>query len=93
MQKYKLHALTRQDLKNIIAYYENEMPGLGRAFYADFKKTVELICSHPRMGVAKEHGIRKFSLRRFRYDLFYFVKDDQVYVGGVLHQHRDPAVM
>ena len=59
----------------------------------EFKVTLHLIRSHPKIGVVKAGNIRKFSLIRFRYDVFYNIKDDTIFVSGVLHQRRDPELI
>jgi plasmid stabilization system protein ParE len=91
--KYKLHLSARSDIKEVIKYYENEMPGLGSDFLHEFRSTLHLIQPHPKIGAIQEGNIRKFSLDRFSYDVFYCIENNMIKVAGVLHQRRDPDLI
>jgi toxin ParE1/3/4 len=93
MLKYKLHRDAQLDISEVIQYYENERPGLGSDFFNEFQATLNLIRRHPKIGAVKEENIRKFSLDRYIYDIFYYIKNDTICVAGILHQHRDPDLI
>jgi toxin ParE1/3/4 len=51
---------------------------------------VTFLLSHPLSGKSLTERIRKFGLRRFRYNLIYAVDADEIVIVAVAHHRRRP---
>lgn len=71
-------------------WYEEQRLGLGRQFLTAVDKVLEQIRQQPLRHGLVGRGTRRAYVRPFSYSVFFRVKDDQVVVVGVLHDHRDP---
>lgn len=71
-------------------YYELQSPGLGYDFFLELDETLERISSHAEGYQVLYRGVRRASLHRFPYGVFYFVEDGIAVVFAVLHMSRDP---
>jgi len=93
MLNYKIHAYARSDIKEVIQYYKQERPELSFDFLRELQSTIYLLRTHPKIGAVREKNIRKFSLDRFSYDIFYSIENDRILIAGVLHQRRNPDLI
>jgi plasmid stabilization system protein ParE len=89
MPTLKRHPLVRADLQSAYAWYEDELPGLGSEFRAEFIRSYRKLGQQPLLYAVRFSGIRRVNLDRFSYGIFYTVKRDEVRVLGVLHASRD----
>lgn len=80
------------DLFRARDWYENQQPGLGRAFVDAVDETLEQISATPEGYVVILKGVRRRKLRRFPYLVYYRLLNDRVEIIGVLHGSRDPGV-
>lgn len=80
------------DLLEIKAWYENQRKGLSKRFGQEFREMLRHIGRVPRGGTGVEPGVRKVTLRKFPYPVYYTVDDDDsATVLSVYHTSRDPA--
>ena len=79
-----------KELNSAYRWYESEREGLGREFLADFKQLAKSIEDFPQSFVRINDKIRRASLNRFPYMVFYRVESKRIIVLSVLHQARDP---
>jgi len=64
---------------------------LGLAFIAEFERSLNLLCLHPRIGAPWRHDRRRFSLRRFPYSIIYYLRDDELRVVAIAHHRQRPG--
>lgn len=80
------------DLDEAFGWYEAQLPGLGGAFLRSADACLARTARHPE-AYALVHGpVRRASLRRFPYGVFYVVREDRIDVLAVYHGRRRPRV-
>ena len=88
----RLRPRAEADLDEAFAWYERQLPGLGEAFLRSVDACLSRIARHPD-AFALVHGpVRRASLRRFPYGVFYVVRDQWIDVLAVYHGRRRPRV-
>ena len=75
---------------NEIAYFELQVAGLGRRFYAQVQRAENLIAQFPESGLELSPGIRKHSVRTFPFSLIYSIEKDGLLILAVAHHSRRP---
>jgi plasmid stabilization system protein ParE len=73
-----------------VAYFEQQLEGLGERFQNDLEHTVSLIIDYPLIGSPLTKRIRKFRLRKFRYNVVYVVVEDEIVIVAVAHHKKRP---
>jgi hypothetical protein len=63
----------------------------GMAFHSAYCQIEGRIAEHPEWFPEIEPGIRRALMRRFRYSVFFVVKENQAVIVAVAHQHRRPG--
>ena len=73
-------------------WYESRSAGLGDAFAEQIRRTIEVICRLPLLSKIFFENIRRRSVRRFPYMIFYQVRNEEIRIVSVFHTSRDPKV-
>ena len=79
-----------QELIAAIAFYENNSPGLGTAFYKEVAEAVEFINEFPSGWQKAGAHTRKCVLKKFPYLILYIAENDRIIITAIAHQHRHP---
>jgi toxin ParE1/3/4 len=79
-----------RDVDDVVAYYEAQRAGLGKAFDDEVTRTILRICNSPTTGnrIAPETRICK--THRFPYGIVYQRQQAGIVVLSVHHLSRDP---
>jgi toxin ParE1/3/4 len=85
----------RNELRAVVAWYEEKQLGLGGEFFAEVEHTLELIERHPGLGasvpgVPVERGTRRLPLRRFPYTIVYREAEIEIQIIAFAHNSRKP---
>ena len=80
------------DLKDIHEWYESQSAGLGEEFLLNARESLDRISLHPEMYALTHLDVRRAPIRRFRYHIFYAVREETVMVLSVHHASRDPRL-
>ena len=80
----------RRELKEAVAYYNNEQPGLGAEFSAEIKQTISRIRKNPEAWQSLSKHTRRCISHRFSYAVIYQILNGDVLIVAVMHLHRDP---
>jgi plasmid stabilization system protein ParE len=91
MPTLKNYPLVSADFSSAYGWYEEECPGLGREFAAEFRHAYQMLRFGPLLYAVRFSRIRRLNLDRFPYGIFYVAKPDEVRVLAVLHASRDTA--
>jgi plasmid stabilization system protein ParE len=89
----QFHPAARAELRGARDWYEQAREGLGISFAEEVQRTIELIEEHPSRFPFHVETIRRASLRRFPFTLFFEEIEDGRYVWAVFHHRRDPATL
>ncbi len=90
MTPVRYHLAAEDELLNEIGYLEFRVPGLGRRFYAEVQRVENLIAQFPESAQELLPGIRKHTLRKFRFSLIYSIEKDGLLILAVAHHSRRP---
>jgi plasmid stabilization system protein ParE len=84
----------RVDLISIARWYRRERVDLAFRFRAEVQEALLRIARFPRAFscVDRVRFVRRFSMRRFRYYIYWAVTPDTVLVKGIIHQRRADTV-
>lgn len=80
----------RLELRDATAFYELELPGLGRQFKEEVKKAILRVVAYPEAWSIERSEVRKYILHRFPYKILYSVEEDHILIIAIAHQHRKP---
>lgn len=91
MTPLRYHEAAEEELLNEIGYLELQAQGLGRRFFAEVRRAESRIVQFPESAQEIRPGIRKRTLRTFRYSLIYALEPDGALILAVAHHHRRPG--
>ena len=69
-------------------YRKNATTSVAMAFAADLDATSALLLATPLLGSQLLGKVRKLEMRRFPYELIYFISGDDIRIIAVAHEHR-----
>lgn len=81
----------RADVRQALDWYDRRQAGLGQRFLDDLDTLSLRISASPMQFPTARKTIRRASLRRFPYGVFFLVLPDAVQIIACLHTSRDPA--
>jgi plasmid stabilization system protein ParE len=89
---FRFSDLASAELAEAVRWYEHREPGLGDRFLQAVNSTIDLIQSHPDIGVPRASPLpsRQFLVHGFPYRVVYRVRRDDIYVIAVAHTSRRP---
>ncbi len=79
------------EAREAAAFYEDNQPGLGKAFLDEVEAATEEIVLHPLLWRRIKGRFRRYLIPRFPYALIYAVQEDIIYVAAVMHLKRRPG--
>jgi plasmid stabilization system protein ParE len=79
------------ELEENVTYFDLQLPGLGERFDKQVEATLALITDHPEIGSPLTKRIRKFRVRKFRYNIIYAFDGDEIVVIAVAHHKKRPG--
>jgi plasmid stabilization system protein ParE len=74
-------------------WYDRVREGLGTSFAEEVERVVNLIEQYPSRFPFHTDGMRRASLRRFPFSVFFEEAGDVIYVWAVFHHRRDPSTI
>jgi plasmid stabilization system protein ParE len=89
MHTLKNHRLVGADFQSAYGWYEDECPGLGLQFAAEFRQAYQRLRAGPQLYAICFSNIRRLNFNRFPYGVFYVVELHEVKVLAVLHGSRE----
>jgi plasmid stabilization system protein ParE len=89
--KWEFHPEAEAELIESAAYYEGEVPGLGRRFGRAVSEALELLSENPEIGSLVDSELRSFIVGSFPYSNIYAPYKDLLFVLAVAHARRKPG--
>ncbi|HZF08305.1 MAG TPA: type II toxin-antitoxin system RelE/ParE family toxin [Thermoanaerobaculia bacterium] len=84
------HPEAEAEIVQAAGYYEKQVKGLGSRFLGDLEATIARIVEAPLRWPLVEADVRRCSLRRFPYAVYYRVLPSGVRILVVKHHRRHP---
>ena len=78
------------EINDAAAWYESQRAGLGLEFANAISSSIDLIKGNPLQYQQVFKDRRRAVVARFRFNLIYYVTEDEVVIVACLHGHRDP---
>lgn len=82
----------RVEIFETAARYEARQKKLGEEFLLEIQRCLSLAAEQPRMYAAVHRDIRRVSLRRFPFSIYFRIKPDSLVVIAVFHGKRAPTI-
>ena|SRR2546422_11482427 len=89
MATLRTHRQVNSDIREAALWYEERCAGLGEKFIDAVWGAARMIPENPLRNAARFDDVRRLSLKRFPYSIWYFFIGDTTYVLGVIHNKRD----
>lgn len=78
------------EIDEAVAYFDQQLQGLGDRFQREIERTVAVITQHPDIGSPVTRRIRKFRVRKFKYNVVYVADRDELVIIAVAHYKKRP---
>ena len=75
-------------LNEAVDYIEERSPKQAKIMLKKFETIVGLLETFPEIGTKCQKGMRKFKLGKFRYNIFYKIKETEIEILGIWHTSR-----
>ena len=87
----EFHPLIREDLREILRYYDERSDSAGDRFYQEFETAVEKIEEKP-LRFHRIDAIRhRCNLKKFPYHLVYEIYGNKIFITVLRHHKRHPS--
>lgn len=84
-------AAAAREVREAMAYYEAQRPGLGSELIADIRHARTLLEKHSDVGRMCDSWHRRFKLRRFPFAVIYRIGVSAIEVVALAHTSRRPG--
>lgn len=78
------------ELNDASDWYEHQQRGLGSQFRRDLKEAVARIAQNPTLFPIELGDVRRYVMARFPYALRYALREHEIWIVAISHQHRRP---
>lgn len=92
MKPVKLTKAAKADLAQAAEYYERKAEGLGGKFLDRVEQASDRIEGNPQGYAVVFEGLRRCTIPRFPYAMFFQIRSDSSLVIACLHCKRSPAL-
>lgn len=90
--KLLIQKAAEADLADAYQWYESQRKGLGEDFLLCAEEAFAKIARNPKIYAKVYQEIRRISLKRFPFGVFYVENEKSASVLAIVHAHRDPDV-
>jgi plasmid stabilization system protein ParE len=88
--RIRFSEIANSELIDACDWYEQQQAGLGARFRNDVREATLRIARSPQLFPIEREDVRRYVMNRFPYALRYVLRDEEVWVMAVSHQHRRP---
>ena len=86
----RLTPAAERDIVLAAGWYFREAPHMLAAFEEEIDRSFQRISEQPEMYQVVEATVRRATVQRFPFSVFYRILPDWIEVIGIVHQSRDP---
>lgn len=90
MKAYRFLAEARDEFEEQVAYFDEQVPGLGDKLIQDVEAAVRAIREYPESGSPLSRNVRKKVLGAFPFNTFYVAGSAEIVVVAVAAHRRRP---
>lgn len=90
MKPYRFLPEADAEFQEHVAYYDEQIAGLGEKFIADLAATITRVRRYPESGAPVSRNLRKSVLTLFRYNVFYVNAESEIIIIAVAAHRRRP---
>lgn len=80
----------RAEVREIVAYYNQQREGLGLEFVSELKQTLMRIRHYPLAWSPLSPRVRRCRVNRFPYSVIYEVRQDILLIAAIQHHSKEP---
>lgn len=91
MKRYRFLEEAESEFQQHIAYYDEQVPGLGDQYIIYVDAAVRRIREFPEIGAPVSRNLRKQVLRAFKHNLFYVNAPDEIIIVALAPHRRRPG--
>ena len=92
MFHFHIRTLAREDIQQIIEYYELKAPSAADRFLKMLYTEFDVISENPKLFQKKYRGTRVRYLKKFPFGVHYILRGKTVEVLAILHTSRNPEI-
>ena len=81
----------RAEVRETIAYYNQQREGLGLKFAFELRQTLLRIKHHPLAWSPLSSRVRRCRINRFPFSVIYEVRREQLVIAAVQHHSKEPS--
>ena len=93
MRRVRLKSPADLDYFQALEWYEHRQPGLGKDFDTELQSVFERIKRNPYFFTKETSTVRKASMPRFKYRIYFTIEDDEIGVVDIWHPSRNPDAL
>jgi len=90
MFKVFIDPLAEKDIDEIFSWYEDTRTYLGFEFLNEIEQCIFSLQENPLAYYNVTDKVRRITIARFPYNVYYTVHTNTVYIHVIMHQHKDP---
>lgn len=91
MKTYKFLKAASIEVEESRSFYDEERLGLGAEFIDEIDATMYEVCKQPEIWRNVTPNIKRKSIDRFPFVVYYAIEEDCILVVAVAHQKRRPG--
>jgi toxin ParE1/3/4 len=82
----------KDDLRGILDYYDGQSAETAKSFLLALAADLDLLSEHPKAGPLAFAKVRKKTMLKFPFNLFYTIKPQkkEIIIARIWHHRRDP---
>ncbi len=85
------HPLAERDVDQAFDYYQEILPSLAEGFIEELDTSIENMINRPLRYRLVKGDVRKCSLKRFPYAIYFALEKDAIRILIIKHNRRHPA--
>lgn len=92
MLSLQIRVLAKNDIQEIVDYYDRLAPKITDKFLDDLYADLELLQGNPNLFQRKYKDTRVRYMKKFPFGVHYILKEGTVIILAVLHTSRNPKI-
>jgi toxin ParE1/3/4 len=91
VRRKRYHPKAEIEIIEAASYLERQRPEYGEKFLDEIDEAIESLLKDPFVWNIQFRVYRKYTTSQFKYQIWYRVTDDEVYIFAVAHPSRRPG--